>query len=98
MQQVNPVLEGIISMVLGSYKQSRDESDGVVNQGPSKNIDVPLVLALPANTHNNEPINFLHHEIPPEALNAVIDENQAEQGLIPLQGQIQLNNNEDVAI
>jgi hypothetical protein len=46
----------------------------VVNQMSHENAKSALVLALPA---NSEPVNFLHHELPLEALNAIGNDHQA---------------------
>jgi hypothetical protein len=79
-------------MVLGSFEQSGDESDDVVNQRSHESTESALVLALPA---NSEPVNFLHHELPLEALNAIGIDHQGDQALALPQDLNQLNNIED---
>jgi hypothetical protein len=90
---MQPAPKGPVSMILGSYEQSGDESDGVVDQMPHESADSSLVLALPTNF---EHVNFLHHELPLEDLNVIGNDQQGDQALPLFLDQNQLNNNDDL--
>lgn len=66
--------EGPISMVVASYDQSTDNSEGVVNQVPIDLMEENIVLALPAPPVVVEQVNFLHLEIQLHELNASIED------------------------